>query len=128
MQWIGNIFYFLRTPWSPLFKLKLTNIQNFISLIFVLITLLKTRKAFTLLNSILFVKIHTSLFNYQVSQKNVPLGEVCPSPKGTFFLGHPVDTIYYIMHLSALDNVHFSKKKYFLMQYYLQCSVGGIYF
>ena len=27
---------------------------------------------------------------YQVSQKNVPLGEVCPSPKGTFFLGHPV--------------------------------------
>ena len=25
-----------------------------------------------------------------MSQKNVPLGEVCPSPKGTFFLGHPV--------------------------------------
>ena len=27
---------------------------------------------------------------YQVSQKNVPLGEVCPSPKGTFFW----DTLY----------------------------------
>ena len=23
-------------------------------------------------------------------RKNVPLDEVCPSPKGTFFLGHPV--------------------------------------
>ena len=27
---------------------------------------------------------------YQVSQKNVPLGEVCPSPKETFFW----DTLY----------------------------------
>ena len=27
---------------------------------------------------------------YQVSQKNVPLAEVLPSSKGTFFLGHPV--------------------------------------
>ena len=25
-----------------------------------------------------------------MSQKNVPLGEVCPSPKRTFFLRHPV--------------------------------------
>ena len=25
-----------------------------------------------------------------VPKKNVPLGDVCPSPKGTFFLGHPV--------------------------------------
>ena len=37
-------------------------------------------------SALLPTKIHV----YQVSQKNVPLGEVCPSPKGTFFLGHPV--------------------------------------
>ena len=32
----------------------------------------------------------TTFEMYQVSQKNVPLAEVLPSSKGTFFLGHPV--------------------------------------
>ena len=42
------------------------------------------------LNYKLNIVNQTLLHTYQVSQKkNVPLGEVCPSPKGTFFLGHP---------------------------------------
>ena len=37
---------------------------------------------------------------YQVSQKNVPVGEVCPSPKGTFFW----DTLYKSYAISIWKN------------------------
>jgi len=43
-----------------------------------------------MLDTLNVYKFTFASFTYQVSQKNVPLAEVLPSSKGTFFLGHPV--------------------------------------